>query len=48
MHIEIGILSPEKIAYASAGATALIAAYSADWLKSPHYVVTHRIGSLLF
>ena len=35
MHIEIGILSPEKIAYASAGATALIAAYSADWLKSP-------------
>lgn len=35
MHIEIGILSPEKIAYASAAATALLGAHALGLLKSP-------------
>lgn len=35
MHIEIGILSPEKIAYASVAATALLGAHTTGLLKSP-------------
>ncbi len=48
MHIEIGILSPEKIAYASAGATALIAAYAADWLKSPATWLRTALAAFFF
>lgn len=48
MHIEIGILSPEKIAYASAGATALLAAYSADWLKNPATWLRTGLAALFF
>lgn len=48
MHIEIGILSPEKIAYASAGATALVAAYAADWLKSPSTWLRTGLAALFF
>ncbi len=35
MHIEIGILSQDKIAYASVAATALLAAHTLPLLKSP-------------
>lgn len=35
MHIEIGILTPEKIAYASVAATALLGAHALPLLKSP-------------
>ncbi len=48
MHIEIGILSPEKIAYASAGATALVAAYAADWLKSPATWLRTALAAFFF
>lgn len=48
MHIEIGILSPEKIAYASAGATALLAAHSAGWLKSPKTWLRTALAAFFF
>ena len=48
MHIEIGILSPEKIAYASAGATALLAAHSAHWLKSPTIWLRTALAAFFF
>ncbi len=35
MHIEIGILSQDKIAYASVAATALLGAHALPLLKSP-------------
>lgn len=48
MHIEIGILSPEKIAYASAAATALLAAHSASWLKSPKTWLRTALAAFFF
>ena len=35
MHIEIGIISPEKLAYAGVAATALLGAHTMGLLKSP-------------
>lgn len=48
MHIEIGILSAEKIAYASAAATALLAAHSASWLKSPKTWLRTALAAFFF
>ena len=35
MHIEIGIISPEKLAYAGVAATAPLGAHTMGLLKSP-------------
>ena len=48
MHIEIGILSPEKIAYASAAATALLGAHALGLLKSPAAWLRTALAAFFF
>ena len=48
MHIEIGILSQDKIAYASVAATALLGAHSAGWLKSPTTWLRTALAAFFF
>ncbi|MBY0454019.1 MAG: energy-coupling factor ABC transporter permease [Burkholderiaceae bacterium] len=48
MHIEIGILSPEKIAYASVAATALLGAHTSGLLKSPTAWLRTALAAFFF
>lgn len=48
MHIEIGILSPEKLAYAAAGASALLGAHAMGLLKSPTAWLRTALASFFF
>lgn len=48
MHIEIGILSSEKIAYASVAATALLGAHAGGLLKSPTAWLRTALAALFF
>lgn len=48
MHIEIGILTPEKLAYASAAATALIGTHALGWLKSPTTWLRTALAAFFF
>lgn len=45
MHIEIGIISPEKLAYAGVAATALLGAHTMGLLKMLHNAM-NRVADL--
>ena len=48
MHIEIGILSPEKLAGAGVAATALLGAHAAGLLKSPSVWLRTALAAFFF
>lgn len=48
MHIEIGILSPDKLAYAALGATALLAAHLPALLQQPALWLRTALAALFF
>ena len=48
MHIEIGIISPEKLAYAGVAATALLGAHAMGLLKSPTAWLRTALASFFF
>lgn len=48
MHIEIGILTQDKLAYAGAAATALLGAHAAGLLKSPAAWLRTALAALFF
>lgn len=48
MHIEIGIITPEKLAYASAAATVLVAAHALPLLKSPTSWLRTALAAFFF
>lgn len=48
MHIEIGILSPDKLAYAAAGAATLLAAHLPALLKQPTLWLRTALAALFF
>ena len=48
MHIEIGIISPEKLAYAGVAATALLGAHTMGLLKSPTAWLRTALAAFFF
>lgn len=48
MHIEIGILSPEKLAYAGVAATALLGTHALGLLKSPTAWLRTALAAFFF
>lgn len=48
MHIEIGIISPEKLAYAGVAATALLAAHTQGLFKQPVLIFRTALAALFF
>ena len=48
MHIEIGIISPEKLAYAGVAATALLGAHTLGLLKSPAAWLRTALAAFFF
>lgn len=48
MHIEIGIITPEKLAYAAAAGTALLAAHALPLLKSPTAWLRTALAAFFF
>lgn len=48
MHIEIGIITPEKLTYASVAATALLAGHSFQLFKSPNAWLRTALAAFFF
>lgn len=48
MHIEIGIISPDKLAYAAAGAAALLVAHAPALLRQPALWLRTALAGLFF
>lgn len=48
MHIEIGIISPEKLAYAGVTAAALLAAHTQGLFKQPVLILRTALAALFF
>ncbi len=48
MHIEIGIISPEKLAYAGVAATALLGAHTLGLLESPTAWLRTALAAFFF